>query len=331
MGNKVNEAQVFAVKRVVVLGEALFDVYASGVAEGAPLRKGDGRRWLSLEALPGGAPCNMAAWLAEQGVPVSLVAGLADDLLGDALRSELSRRGIALSHSVTLAGTRTPLAVVMTGPGGERTFRLYLKGTPVEELQPSHVRGGLFDGAAWFHFGGVLPAFPKGLELTRHLVAEAKRLSLLTSCDVNIRPDVWAEGGASFRMFLDVLEGVDLLKVSSEDFEWMRSESGGALTSPEDLFARGVRLIAFTQGSDGAALLTPQGRLRLSPPRVSVVDTTGAGDAFTAGLVASLARSAAAIGGSPLQITPEALREAGELATALAGRALGQRGAMPAD
>lgn len=330
-GEEGRQAQVFAVKRVVVLGEALFDVYASGAIEGDAIQSRSRPRRLTLDALPGGAPCNVAAWLAELGIPVALVGGFADDLLGEALRAELRERAIDLSYSVTLAGTRTPLALVMTGPGGERAFRLYLKGTPVEQLQPSDLREGLLDGAAWFHFGGVLPAFPKGLELTAFLVQEAKRRSLLTSCDINVRPDVWAEGGVPFSEFLEVLAGVDLLKVSSEDLEWMRAETNGTLTSPEDLLSFGGRLIAFTQGSDGATLLTPQAHLHIEPPRCSVVDTTGAGDAFTAGLIGSMVRMGAAKGGDSLPITPELLAKAGEFATAIAGRALSQRGAMPAD
>lgn len=315
-----------AVKAVVVFGEALFDVYASreaGAGAGSESRE---KRGLHLEAFPGGAPCNVAAWLAELGVPVSLVAGFADDLLAGELRRELGRRGIELAHSTGLSGSRTPLAVVTTGPDGERSFRLYLKGTPVEALEPSHLRSDPLPGAGWFHFGGVLPAFPNGLELTRRLVVEAKRRALVTSCDVNVRPEVWEEGGVPFPRFLELLRGVDLIKVSAEDFDWMRPRSEGALSSPEDLLAFGCRIVAFTMGGAGAELLAPGARVRVEPPQVKVVDTTGAGDAFTAGLIAFLARE----GGALRLPAPALLREAGAFAAQMAGRALGQRGAMPA-
>ncbi len=333
---------MFAVKHVVVFGEALFDVYASRVhapeeVVAGPRAGGESRgegtgRGLSLQAFPGGAPCNVAAWLAALGIPVSLVAGFSDDLLAGVLRREMSDRGIDLTHSVTLAGSRTPLALVTTGPGGERSFRLYLRGTPVEMLDPSHLESDPLAGAGWFHFGGVLPAFPRGLELTRHLALEAKRRSAATSCDVNIRPEVWEEGGAPFTHFLDLLKGVDLIKVSAEDFEWMRSRSAGALSSPEDLLSLGCRLVAFTMGAGGAELLAPGARARVEPPQVDVVDTTGAGDAFAAGLIAFFARRGAAAGGGfDLLSAPGVLREAGEFAAAVAGRALGRRGAMPSD
>lgn len=314
-------------KPVVVLGEALFDVYASA-AECGP-GEARGRRPLGLEGHPGGAPCNVAAWLASSGIPVTLATGFADDLLGDELRTELSARGIDLSGSARLPGTRTPLAVVTTGPGGERSFRLYLQGTPVEQLQRSDLPATLLERAGWFHFGGVLPAFPRGLELTRRLFEEARRHSVVTSCDVNVRSSVWEEGGVPFRAFLHVLKGVDLLKVSAEDFDWMRSQCDGMLNTPADLLQLGIGLVAFTRGSEGAELLAPGVRLRLPPPRVNVVDTTGAGDAFTAGLIASLMRNNAATGGVRPRFAPGRLREAGAFATEVAARALSRRGAMP--
>ena len=51
--------------------------------------------------------------------------------------------------------------------------------------------------------------------------------------------------------------------------------------------AFGLELVAYTDGDKGAILYTPQGILRISAPKVSVVDTVGAGDAFTAGLLAA--------------------------------------------
>src|SRR5690606_587729 len=76
--------------------------------------------------------------------------------------------------------------------------------------------------------------------------------------------------------------------VSDEDLGWMAERFGDAFGRPDALIEKGPALVALTRGADGAVLFSREARVEIEAPKVSVVDTTGAGDAFMAGLIYSL-------------------------------------------
>ncbi len=316
-------------EKVVVLGEVLIDVFAEPASKPRP-----GDRRFGLVGVPGGAPCNVAAHLAAANVPVSLVTAFADDAFGPALQSLLLERNIDLSCSVTFSGTRTPLAIVQTDAAGERSFRLYLKGSVLERLAPSAIRDDLFQQAAWFHFGSLLMAYEAPYQTTIHLLEQARRQQVLISCDLNIRPDVWQEAAVSTDVLWNVLSSIDLLKISDEDFEWFRyhvaARHAPALQEPADLLAWGPTLICWTRGPEGATLYSHHARVDVPAPDVDVVDTTGAGDAFTAGLLIALRQRGMTERAALASLNHQALAEAGAFAASQAAGILAQRGAMPA-
>ena len=91
--------------------------------------------------------------------------------------------------------------------------------------------------------------------------------------------------------YLDRFEGwlrlVDLMKVSEEDLAWLYPRR-----SQDDVVAAwhaaGIPLVIVTHGEHGAAASTPLGSVGVEAPRVAVVDTVGAGDAFMSGALAHL-------------------------------------------
>lgn len=316
-------------EKVVVFGEVLIDLFAEPANKPRP-----GDRRFGFVGVPGGAPCNVAAHLAAARVPVALVTAFADDAFGPALQSLLLERNIDLSYSITFSGTRTPVAIVQNDAAGERTFRLYLRGSVLEHITPAAIRHDLFQQAAWFHFGSLLMAYESPYRATVHLLEQARRQHVLISCDLNIRPDVWKEATASIDVLWTALSSVDLLKISDEDFDWLREHVGArhvpALQEPADLLDHGPAVICRTRGSKGATIYTRNARVDVPAPDVDVVDTTGAGDAFTAGLLIALLQRGITERSALASLNQEVLREAGALAAARAAGILTQRGAMPA-
>lgn len=309
----------------MVYGEVLVDLFAE-----PPAQRGRGIWTFPFRGVPGGAPCNVAAHLAHLGAEVSLIADFADDPMGDALRSMLEERAVDLRFSVTHTQARTPVATVLPLPGGDRTFRLYLAGSAVERAQPGEPASEvLFANTGWFHFGSVLLAFPNAYAASVERVRAAKRAGVVTSFDINVRPDVWLESSVEPRVMLDVLSHVDVLKISDEDFSWLQQEIDSSLKQPTDLLKLGPALVAYTCGSEGARLYKPDVCVSVPPPTVDVVDTTGAGDAFMAGLIHSFTQRGALSRADITAIDIPHLEQAGQHATECAGRTLTQKGALP--
>jgi len=310
---------------VVVFGEALVDVYSRGFEQ-----QQDGRRTFRFEGVMGGAPTNVAVHLAHGGQPVSLVAGFADDPLGADLRRFLAEWGIDLRYSVVHERSSTPLAMVALGPAGERTFRLYLRGTAAEQMSPGDLHPDVGRDAEWFHFGSVLLSFPRTQAVTEELLRRCGQAGAIVSYDINVRADVWAGGAADPRAMLDVLPQVDVLKISDEDMALLASLGVAELEHPKALFRYGCRLIAYTQGPAGAAILTPTAAVAIPAPQVDVVDTTGAGDAFMAGLITALrAHGLRRRADWPAEISPVVLQVVGEAASRTAASVLTHHGALP--
>jgi fructokinase len=261
---------------VTVIGEALIDL----VQLGAP---GDYR------ARPGGSPFNVAVGLARLGHRTSLMARLADNTFGRILRTHAAAEGVGLTCSPH-AAEPTTLAVVSMDDEGRATYDFYLDGTADWQWTQAETTRIPPDTAV-LHFGSVASWTPPGSE---HIHSAVQRLrahgAALISYDPNIRPALL---GNPTRSRQSVERGVGvahIVKASREDVEWLYPD-----TPIERIAARwldlGSLLVVVTDGPDGAhAFHSDAGSISRPGRKVAVVDTVGAGDAFTAGLLGALLR-----------------------------------------
>ncbi len=261
---------------IVVAGEALVDL--------APR---DGL----LLPLPGGSPYNVAVGLGRLGRRTSYLGGLSTDAFGQRMAERLDAESVDLSLCPRFDAPTT-LAVVHLDADGRASYGFYLAGTAaallaVDQLPP-------LPTDAWLHVSLGAIGFahaPTGRALAGLLEQHAGRG--LTSLDPNVRPLVFAQAGgvAAYAEVMDrVVAATDLVKVSDEDLEQLHPASDWH-ASARRWAASGPALVVVTRGPDGAVAVTADGREVAVPgARVEVVDTVGAGDAFTAGLLAWLDR-----------------------------------------
>lgn len=264
---------------VAVAGEAVVDVVPAP-AEGY---------W---ELAPGGSPVNVAVGLARLDVPTRMLARLADDLLGHRLRDHLAGNGVDLSHAVEAAEPAS-LAIVEPGPDGTPRYDFRVERTADWQWTDAELAGALDPGAGdpvvAVHSGSLALTTPPGAEALRELLASAVDTATI-SYDPNVRPMLMGTPDDVLPGVHELLGLADVVKVSEEDLAWLlpRREPGDVVGEWLEL---GPAVVVVTLGANGVLAGTASGLHTVLPGRtVEVVDTVGAGDAFTAAMLAGLHR-----------------------------------------
>lgn len=264
---------------MIVLGEALVDV-----GLGAREQPGGGAL---MTARAGGSPANVAVGLARLGIPTRLVARISRDMLGSFLRRHLAHSGVDMSLCVDASQPST-LAIVGVDDSGSAAYSFYVQGTAdwqwsLAELPSDRVAGAI-------HTGSLAVALAPGAAvLADWIAAQRRRGSMLISLDPNVRADL-VPAAPGYRARLDGLVGdAHIVKVSEEDLRAL-APGDEALELARAWSLRGPELVVVTHGGGGStALRGGEAVVHCDAAAVEVVDTIGAGDAFTSGLLAFLA------------------------------------------
>jgi fructokinase len=257
---------------IVVAGEALIDLVPDAQER--------------LSALPGGSPFNVAIGLGRLGMAASYLGPLSDDGFGDLLAARLDDAGVAvvLPSRTTLP---TSLAMVHLDRAGHASYRFYLDATSATSLREEDVAG--IDRTSPLHVS--LGAVTFATATTGPVLAGLARAAAqrpFVSLDPNVRTAVLGDREAAARTMADVVACVDLVKVSDADLTALHPGED-PLNVAGRWASSGPALVVVTRGEQGAlAVRREGGTLTVASPKVDVVDTVGAGDAFSSGLLAAL-------------------------------------------
>lgn len=256
---------------ITVIGESLVDVVA---------RQGRGE----LTVHPGGSPANVAVALSRLGQRTALVTQIGADEHGALIRAHLERNGV----DVILAGPASQ-------PTSRALARLDADGAATYEFDLSwDVRGlRLAEGSTAVHIGSLGVVFAPGGERVLRLAESVRRRGdVVTSYDPNVRPSVTPDRRQVAATVERAAASAHIVKMSDEDLAFLFPG-----TTPAQLAARLIgdglptQLLVVTRGGDGAIALTRRAHLSVPAVPVVVMDTVGAGDTFTAALLAGLADS----------------------------------------
>jgi fructokinase len=284
---------------LTVLGEALIDLVPNGAPGG-------------YHARPGGSPFNVAVGLARLGHRTALMARLADNAFGRQLRGHAAGAGLELGHAPH-AAEPTTLAIVSLDEQAQATYDFYLDGTADWQWTAAEA-ADLPPGTSVLHLGSLASWTAPGADHV-HAVASGLHAEdrVLISYDPNIRPRL-LPGPQAARPLIERYVGVaHVVKASLDDIAWLYPGDEPD-TVAEHWLALGAPVVVVTHGSRGATLHRRGGAIHRPGRVIEVVDTVGAGDAFTAGLLSALARRGvhdpATLRGSSAQLLTAALDDA---------------------
>ncbi|HLU33708.1 MAG TPA: carbohydrate kinase [Natronosporangium sp.] len=302
---------------IVVAGEALVDL--TPTAQGAGAHDDGG---LEFTARPGGSPFNVAIGLGRLGTPVAFLGVLSGDAFGRRLRAHLRTNGVDLSLVVP-AGAPTALAFAHLA-GAEPEYSFYVEGTTLRAAGPD--APALPPGAP-LHTGSLALALePSAGRLAGLLRAEAGQR--LISVDPNIRPGLIPDRGAYLDQLGGWLGAADLVKVSAADLAWLYPHETPAEVARRWL-AAGPVLVLVTAGSQGATAFTGRREVFAPAATVTVADTIGAGDAFSAATLAWLWEQGVRERGALAGLDEAALRRLLTFANQVAAHTCARPGADP--
>ncbi|UNZ15785.1 carbohydrate kinase [Streptomyces sp. 891-h] len=259
-------------RRITVLGECVADAFCAPASASSEL---------ALRVLPGGGPANTAVALARLGTPARFLARLSADVFGRLFRTHLEASGVDLSYAVAAAEPST-LAVAELDAQGQAAYSFHAQNTADWQWSPGELARVDLSETACVHTGSLALVREPGAAVVEEFLAAASPRTTI-SIDPNVRPLLVSPD--VYRARLAHWCGLaDILRLSEDDLDLLLPG-----TPPEqacDIWhAAGARLIVITLGADGALVSLDGERLRVPVAATRVIDTVGAGDSFTAGLL----------------------------------------------
>lgn len=241
---------------------------------------------MQYEACAGGAPVNVAAGVAKLGQPSGFIGRVGEDTFGHFMQKTLFDIGVDTSAMEFDEQHRTSTVLVSLHENGEREFSFLV--SPSADQFLSNKKLPIFDKDI-LHFCSLALVYPVCRGSLSEAMNKMKQAGGILSFDVNIRPQMWSDPVEMYTTVDQFAYQADILKLSEEELLWLAKEItlDKALDKLKNYPAR---LKIVTQGAKGCLVLTQNSQVAISAYLVKSVDTTGAGDAFMAGLLAAIAQ-----------------------------------------
>ncbi len=262
-------------KKIWVLGDAVVDL----------LPDGEGK----LLQCPGGAPANVAVGIVRLGGKSAFIGRVGDDPFGRFMAKTLADERVDVTHMRLDPAHRTSTVVVDLDDHGERSFTFMVRPSADLFLEPADLP--TFSAGEWLHVCSIALSAEPSRSATFQAMDAIRKAGGYVSFDPNIRPDLWPDENALRLCLEQALQSADVVKLSVEELAFLTGDADVQEGLNTLMLRCPARLVLVTQGKEGV-IAWHQGAVKHYPATpVQCVDTTGAGDAFVAGLLYGLAAS----------------------------------------
>lgn len=235
----------------------------------------------TYERKAGGAPFNVACALKKFGSDVKFVGSVGDDLIGQFLIKYAEDFGMDISYIHQNKEKNTTLAFVELNEEGDRSFCFYRKNTA--DYAMPEVSDELIKSADIVCIGSLMMSDADCVEYALNIIERAHEFGKTVAFDVNYRTDIFRDKESAVKTYKRILAVADIVKFSEDEVETFTENYVNGLTD---------KLVLITLGKRGAEWRYKGKSNRISTIDVKPVDTTGAGDAFFAGALSVLDKSA---------------------------------------
>lgn len=258
---------------VICVGEILADMIA---------QPSDGI--LTYGRYAGGAPFNVACGIAKLGGEAGFYGRVGDDLIGDFLIS-FAQRNLAYCNVKKLPDRNTTLAFVELDEEGDRHFCFYRKHTADYCFDEADI-SEIVQKANIIYVGSLALSEACGRQFMDKLITAAKSAGKKICYDVNYRDDIFSDAQSAKKIYAKYIGAADIVKLSEEEVG-LFSEKGNIDDAVKELAGRD-KLVFVTLGGKGSLYCLDGKVNRVGAISLRPVDTTGAGDAYFAGVLSVL-------------------------------------------
>ncbi|EMD3283866.1 aminoimidazole riboside kinase [Escherichia coli] len=258
--------------KVWVLGDAVVDL----------LPESDGR----LLPCPGGAPANVAVGIARLGGTSGFIGRVGDDPFGALMQRTLLTEGVDITYLKQDEWHRTSTVLVDLNDQGERSFTFMVR--PSADLFLETTDLPCWRHGEWLHLCSIaLSAEPSRTSSFTAMTA-IRHAGGFVSFDPNIREDLWQDEHLLRLCLRQALQLADVVKLSEEEWRLI----SGKTQNDRDICALAkeyeIAMLLVTKGAEGVVVCYRGQVHHFAGMSVNCVDSTGAGDAFVAGLLTGL-------------------------------------------
>lgn len=231
----------------------------------------------------GGSAANTMVGIASFGGSANYIGKVCDDQLGKVFAEDMRAVGVGFDQPPAVEGPGTAVSIILVTPDAQRTMNTYLGVSAL--LEPQDIRRSTVEQAGLIFCEGYLwdvESAKQAIRRAMDLAIEAgRRVSLTLSDPFCIE--------RHHQEFLELVRGpVDVLFANEAELTRLYETD---LDSAIEQVASEVELACVTLGKDGSRLVTGDQRIEIAPELVGpVVDTTGAGDQYAAGVLYGLSR-----------------------------------------
>lgn len=229
------------------------------------------------ERKAGGAPFNVACAVKKFGGSSAFCGSVGDDLIGKFLIDFAKSRALDGLYISTDKTHNTTLAFVDIDSAGERSFCFYRKQTADYRLP--NIDDEIIDKADIIHVGSLMLSEDIGRKYADELMEKAKSKGKTVSFDVNYRTDIFRDRKTATELYKRYIEHADIVKLSEDEYGVFGADYVDGLKD---------KLVCVTLGSRGSEWKWNGRSGSVGSIAVKPIDTTGAGDAFYAGLLKKL-------------------------------------------
>ena len=257
---------------ILVYGDAFIDYIANDTTN------------TSFTKFLGGATINVAAGISRIGAPSALITITGDDETSEFVRAEIQQEGVDLDYAVLVPEKRASGVYVHLTENCERIFKDYIDETPDLQVTTQQLNEEAFKRASVFNCCSGTMFHPTALETTRTAVEMAKKNGAIIAIDANIRPLRWSSEKYCRETIASFFQDANILKLTDEELFFL-TETNSIDAGFEALKPLNVPIVLITVGAGGAYAALNGDIMHVPVEQVVPVDTTGAGDAFMAGVL----------------------------------------------
>ncbi len=262
------------------IGEALIDMIPSETGV-------DLKAVSAFKRTAGGAPANVCACVARQGVDASFIGKLGDDAFGDYLVETIESAGVDVDKIFRTNEANTTLAFVSLKADGERDFSFYRKPGADMLLCESEVNVDWFSKSDFLHFCSVDLIEAPVKYAHKKAIEGIKLKGGNVVFDPNLRFPLWDDKEELKATVLEFANYADIIKISDNELEFICGTEN-VIDAAKLMFEKGVKLFIYTMGSEGSRVITKDIDVFVPAFKVKAIDTTGSGDAFIGAFISQI-------------------------------------------